>query len=918
MTRLQALAEAGQVVWYDDIRRSFLASGGLATLIAQGVAGVTSNPAIFKNAIAGTGDYDTALAGLAARGLPADAIYEALVLDDIRAAADQLRPVYDRTAGRDGYVSLEVRPSLAHDAPGTVDEARRLFSAVDRPNAMIKVPATPEGATAVEELVADGINVNATLIFSVAQYEAVAGAYLRGLERRVAAGRDLSRVASVASFFVSRVDTAVDPLLAAVGADDLAGRIAVDNARLAYARFREMFSGERWERLAAAGARVQRPLWASTGTKNPDYPDTLYVDELIGPDTVNTVPPATLDAFLDHGRVAETVTADLNGARRRTARLADLGIDLAGITSDLQAAGVRAFEQAFDQLLAAVADKRARLGGAELRVHAGPYAGAVDRALADLDAQDVVARLRDRDHTLWSPDPAGIADRLGWLDAPRTALAAAADLRAFADGVRDDGIAGVVLLGMGGSSLAPGVFQRIFGGGGVPLEVLDSTHPDAVAACDGRHDPVRTLYVVATKSGSTVETLSFFKYFFNRVTERLGDEAGSRFVAITDPGSSLEATARRLGFRRVFLNDPTVGGRYAALTLFGLVPAALVGVDLDRLLEPVARLAGAGCGGLGPGARLGAVLGELARQGRDKLTLVLPDELAAFGDWLEQLVAESTGKGGTGIVPVVGEPVGLPDEYGDDRLFVALCPAGADPAGGLDDLARAGHPVVRVGVSGPYDLGTQFFLWEVATAVAGWRLGIQPFDQPDVEAAKVRAREMVAAFRATGALPSQDPAAAGGGLEVYGDVRATDPLAAVASFVDGVEPGGYLGIHAYLPPGPDTDGALAALRAALAARTARAVTVGYGPRFLHSTGQLHKGDGGRGRFVQLTADRDRDVPIPDEPGSAGALLTFGTLLDAQALGDGQALREKGRAVLRVHLGSDPLGALARLAGRLAP
>ncbi len=368
-TKLQQLAALDQSIWYDNIRRALLDHGDLQALVEAGVTGVTSNPSIFEKAIAGSADYDEAMAELVTEGRslasrPGQAeieIFEALAIEDIRRAADLLRPVYEGTNGVDGYVSLEVSPTLAHDTEGTIAEARRLFAALDRPNVMIKVPATPAGIPAIEALIGEGINVNVTLMFSLAHYDAVAEAYIAGLEKLAAEGGDLSKVASVASFFVSRVDTAVDRALEAMGNEELLGKIAIANAKAAYARFQETFGGPRWEKLAARGARVQRPLWASTGTKNPLYPDTLYVDALIGPDTVNTVPPATLSAFMDHGTAAPTLEEGVAEAREQLAQLAGLGIDLLAITQKLQDEGVTSFADAFQSLLASVAEKREKL-----------------------------------------------------------------------------------------------------------------------------------------------------------------------------------------------------------------------------------------------------------------------------------------------------------------------------------------------------------------------------------------------------------------------------------------------------------------------------------------------------------------------------------------------------------------------------
>ena len=917
MTKVHDLAELGQAVWVDYIRRAFITTGELQALVDQGVRGVTSNPSIFEKAIAGSADYDRALEELVAAGMSVDQIYEDLTVDDIRSAADVLRPVYEATGGADGYVSLEVNPRLAHDTDGTVAEARRLFAILGRPNVMIKVPATPEGVPAITALVGEGVNVNVTLIFSLQQYDAVARAYIAGLERLAAAGGDLGRVASVASFFVSRIDTAVDWALDEAGAAGLKGKIAIASARLAYARFLELFRDQPWERLAAAGAWAQRPLWASTSTKNPAYPDTMYVDNLIGPQTVNTVPPDTLVAFLDHGQVALTLEQGLAEAQRQMAELADLGIDLEVITQKLQDDGVQAFAQSFESLLQAIADRRERLlaGWQRRTAGLGTYQVAVDLALEEMARERVVARIWERDHTLWKPEPAEITNRLGWLHIAQTMQGQVGQLHALAEALHAEEYRDVLLLGMGGSSLAPDVMANLFGGqdlGGLKLAVLDSTDPGAVLAQAERLDPARTLFIVATKSGGTVETLSFFKYFYNWTAEALGaDGAGAHFIGITDPGSKLEKLGREFGFREVFLNDPNIGGRYSALSYFGLVPAALVGIDLNQLLEralvqvrncePVKHPAD----GDNDGAWLGAILAELAKVGRDKLTLIVWPALANLGDWLEQLVAESMGKEGRGILPVVGEPLGPPAVYGQDRLFVYLRLKGSDADAepydvSVQALEEAGHPVVRLRLEDLYDLGKQFFLWEFATAVAGHRLGINPFNQPNVEAAKVLARQAVAGYAEKGTLPSDEPAPA--------------EAQALAAFLASAQAGDYVALQAYLQPTAEVDAALLALRTRLRDRLRLATTVGYGPRFLHSTGQLHKGDAGNGLFIQFTADSPRDVPIPDRAGDGEASMSFGVLELAQALGDKQALEEAGRRVLRFHLDQeDPAGQIGRLA-----
>ena len=546
----------------------------------------------------------------------------------------------------------------------------------------------------------------------------------------------------------------------------------------------------------------------------------------------------------------------------------------------------------------------------------GHYQNSIDAALKEIHAAQIVERIWQHDHTVWRPDPTEISNRLGWLHSPADMEANIGRITSFVDDVRADGYNRVLLLGMGGSSLAPEVFQNVYGRSAGPdndfleLAVLDSTDPDMLLQRASILDLSRTLFVVATKSGGTAETLSAFKYFYNQVTEAVGTaDAGKHFVAITDPGSRLVDLAQRHNFRDTFLNDPNIGGRYAALSYFGLLPAGLVGVDLALLLAR-AQSAASNCAIVGAnavgengevnlGAHLGAVLGELAKAGRDKVTIVASPAIVSFGDWVEQLIAESTGKEGQGILPVVGETLSAPDVYGTDRVFVHLQLAGDETHdAALAALEEAGHPVITLPLQDKYDLGQHFFLWEMATVIASTRIDIQPFDQPNVEAAKIVARQMVDAYMETGKLPTGE----------------SSPLTADAldQFLAQAKAGDYLSIHAYVQPTAATDAALNSLRLALRDRLKLATTVGYGPRFLHSTGQLHKGDGGNGLFIQFVSDAIEDVPIPDEAGQPDSTMSFDLLKHAQALGDAQALIDANRRLIRFDLGKDVAGGLGSL------
>jgi transaldolase/glucose-6-phosphate isomerase len=887
-TAMQALLELGQSVWLDYLRRGMLRSGELQSLIDDGLRGMTSNPTIFEHAIGGSSDYDEELKALAASRKSDAEIFEQLAVEDVRQAADLFRPVYDATAGGDGFVSLEVSPTLARDTDQTIAEARRLWAAVNRPNLMIKVPGTKEGWPAVERLLADGININITLLFSLEHYREVAEAYLRALEARARAGTAIDRLASVASFFVSRVDTETDRRLEAKGGAllDLRGKVAIANAQLAYAWFRELSAGARWQRLASAGARPQRLLWASTGTKNPSYSDVLYVDSLIGPDTINTMPPATLQLFEDHGAVRRTLPEDASEARSIMDRLAAGGVDFADVTRALEDDGIEKFAKSFEALLRVIGKKRQALASQRPRRHAAvrAFEAAVAVRLDSSDVAQLPKRIWARDPTVWKDDPntPEIRDRLGWLTVGEAMAQQVKALDVFTQDVRA-GFSRVVLCGMGGSSLAPEVLWRTFGAapGHPTLHVLDSTDPRAVRQVEQAGDPTKTLFIISSKSGTTQESDSLFRYFWERTGGR-----GSQFVSITDPGTPLEQLAGERRFRRAFLNPPDIGGRYSALSYFGLVPAALIGVDVATLLHRAHRMTEA-CAAVvppleNPAARLGAVLGEGALAGRDKATFVLSPGIASLGLWLEQLIAESTGKEGKGILPVADEPLGSPEVYGRDRMFVSIILGDTDTGieSRLAELEKVGHPVVHLKLDDRYDLGQEFFRWEFATAVAGAVLGINPFDQPNVAESKANTKAVLAKQGAS------SPAASAAELE---------------KFLAGIKPGDYLAIMAYLPPTPENDRRLAAIRLRLRDRLKVATTLGYGPRFLHSTGQFHKGGPPVGHFLQISERPKEDLPIPGQP------FSFGQLEAAQAEGDLVALRSRGRPAIRI----EDLGLLER-------
>jgi transaldolase/glucose-6-phosphate isomerase len=944
---LRELQGYGQSVWLDYIRRSLLTSGELQHLVDDdGLRGVTSNPAIFEKAIAGSSDYSDLLQSLASQsGLDAKGRYEMLAIRDIQDTADLLLPVYQSSRRRDGYVSLEVSPFLARDTGGTLAEARRLWKAVGRDNVMIKVPGTAEGIPAFQQLISEGINVNVTLLFSQAVYEQVAQAYIDGLEEFGRRSLDVGKVASVASFFISRIDSAVDALASArlkVAKDpaeqallrSILGQIAIANAKLTYQRYTNIFRGESWEELAKRGAQTQRVLWASTGTKSPDYSDVVYVAELIGPETVNTMPPATLAAFRDHGRARPSLAEDIEAAHDHMDTLQKLGISMDQVTAKLLDEGLKLFSEAFQQLLTAVekstpAHLTAKVSRQTYKLPA-EIASIVKAHVDDWRAEGKVRRLWERDSSLWTSSD---EDKwLGWLTIADDQLAHRHELTAAAEDARSGGFSHVLLLGMGGSSLCPEVLKMTFGAipGYPELHVLDSTDPAQVKAMEERVDLARTLFVVSSKSGSTLEPNIFKQYFFERVKQILGAErAGSRFIAITDPGSKMEYVAQGDKFRHIFHGLPSIGGRYSALSDFGMVPAALMGLDSQKFLDRTEEMVHAckSCVPVdeNPGVVLGIILGTLATNGRDKITIVTSPGISDLGAWLEQLIAESTGKEGHGIIPVDGEQLGPIEVYGDDRVLAYLrLESAPDPAQDekLAALEQAGQPVVRIAVGETYDLGQEFFRWEIATAVAGSIIGINAFNQPDVEASKIATRSLTTEYERSGSLPPEKPIFEEGGMQLFADEKNAVALAQAAdadkslvgylrSHLNRLKSGDYFALLAYLPMFDDHTQQLQQMRHAVRDNKHVATCLGFGPRFLHSTGQAYKGGPNSGVFLQVTCDDAQDLPIP------GQKYTFGIVKAAQARGDLQVLVDRNRRALRVHIGGDVESGLAKLNSTIA-
>jgi transaldolase/glucose-6-phosphate isomerase len=931
--QLQQLLDAGQSVWLDNIRRSMFASGELKRLIDQGLRGMTSNPSIFEKAIGAGNDYDDQLRQLVGSEKNAEGLFWDLAIQDIQDACDAFKPVYDSCGGNDGFVSLEVSPLLANDTQGTIAMAKELWARVGRNNVMIKIPGTKAGFPAIEECTYAGLNINVTLVFSVDMYEKAALAYVKGLQRRVAENKPIDKIRSVNSVFVSRIDTAVDKLIQdritkGEKLEGLLGKTGVAGLKMTYQKFREIFESDEFKALASKGGSVQRPLWASTSTKNPHYPDLMYVETVVAPHTINTMPPQTLDALLDHGNVVpDTAETDIRGAQDVLRSLQDARISLFEVTQQLQTEGVTLFSDAFAALLGAIVYKQKLLesGGAERITYSmGPSQPHFDAALDKLATADFLKRIWAHDATLWSSDPDHVAiikKSLGWLDIQQRMLESVPSLESFGDEAMEK-FDSAVVCGMGGSSLAPDIIADTFGeyDDYPQIYVLDSTCPQQIRELEEKIKVPETLFVISSKSGTTTEPNAFYAYFHEKVSKALGaGVAGRNFVAITDPGSSLETEAKEGKFRACFDNDPNIGGRYSALSYVGVAPSAIGGYDIKLLLD---RALGAMHANdrtvdprLAPGVRLGAAFGGLAINGRDKLTIVTHPDVKAFGMWAEQLIAESTGKLGKGIVPIEGEPLGDPSVYSDDRLFVYVGSNLPDPdrnvEAKLQALEAAGHPVIRLSMNDEYDLGEQFYLWELAVAAAGVILGIDAFDQPNVQESKDNTVALLAQYASKGQFDEPPANVVNHALDVTylsgsSAISATTPVAALAGLFAQLKPHDYNAITAYVARNDTHTDLLRDLRCKIRDAHKIATTVGFGPRFLHSTGQLHKGGPDTCVVIQITADD------PDDPMIPGMKVGFRTLLAAQALGDWMSLDKRNRRGVRVHLKGDVAAGLRAL------
>lgn len=933
MNTLIELLKSGQSYWLDNLTRGKITSGELKKRVdEQGLRGITSNPSIFNKAITSGSDYDDQITQLVKEGKNPSQIYDALTIKDVQDACDILYPVFESSNGTDGFVSLEVPPYLARDTEGTIKEVRRLYSAVNKKNCLIKIPGTKEGVPAIEEMLYEGININITLLFSVESYDQVAQAYINAISRRVEEGKSIDHIISVASVFISRIDVLTDEIINQYLIPDsenkksnsphlLTGKAGIASAQICYQQFKEIFSGEKWSKLEGKGAHVQKLLWASTSNKDPLFDDLRYVESLIGKDTINTLPDKTITAFADHGKIQKDIIEEVTEQTFTLfGDLKKMDIDISLITQQLENDGIQSFMKDYNKLIINLADKRLKILGKDIstqQINCGKLEDKVKAAYASMDEKQVPRLFFDMDPHLWKNEPEeiqSISKRMGWLTLPDHYTKNVQLINDFTKSVIAEKYTHAVVLGMGGSSLCSEVTRQTYKTAEdyLQLLVLDNTEPAAILDLESKIDLKKTLFIVASKSGNTEETICFFHYFYEQLVSKNNTHPGNHFIAITDHDTPLVKLAEEFKFREVFINPPDLGGRYSVLSDFGLVPMALMGIDISAVLSSAKQMQNS-CDAVptssNPGVSLGVALGICQKYGRDKVTFILSPSIQSFGYWVEQLLAESTGKEGKGLIPIHGEKIGQPENYGNDRIFIHMYLPEDD--NGADEtkimaLEEAGHPIVRIKVTDKIALGGEYYRWEVAAAISGIVMNINPFDQPNVEESKKNTHQLLEAWMKSGDFNISAPLLKKDTIYINGGNIAKQELshsytslgAIINAFTDLSKSNDYIAFLPYFMMTEERTKILQEWRLLRRDDLKVATTLLGGPRYLHSTGQLHKGGPDSGLYIILIGEDKNKLAIPSEE------FGFSTLHEAQALGDFRSLDDKGRRVIRINLGEN--------------
>lgn len=899
--------------WLDHVSRHLFVSGELSKMVQKNmIGGVISDLCVMERILFQEEGYDPFLKQLAGKGKTSIQILDHLLLEDLRLATAILLPVYKRSEGKYGFVSAALQPSSLQDPREMVDEAQRLCKAVKQPNLMIRIPATDSGLEAATRCVAEGIHVHISLVFSQERFHQAVDACFRGLETRVASGRKIQNVRSAIGFCLRQLDERMDRILEERAAQlkgkdktavrSLQGKIAVAVAQLVWEKYQERLSEGRFVALHRLGAHRPLLLWGGNPADGISYPKTLNHQEVSW-----IIDPSAFSQLLENKAGRSLSGAKVDKSIRVLEQLQEMEISLSGKERQWQEQEIHSLNAATDSLLTTLGERReAALVESRQIIRGYPWEDKLNQRMDAWSAEGFGKRLWAMDPTLWKADEPDhqeeIGRRLGWLRLPEWMHTQIDGINQFVEKVRRAGFTHALLCGMGGSALTPEVLRQTFDitKGYLDLTILDSTDPAAVLAAGARSNLENTLFIISSKSGSTLETSAFFQYFWEKLRTLKNMRAGENFVAITDPGTAMEQAARKCQFRHIFLNPPDMGGRYAALSYAGMVPAALMGINISRLLERARRMMMA-CGPRvvplhNPAFFLGAMMGISALEGRDKITFILSEKIASLGPWMEQLLAESTGKEGLGVVPVEGEPPGNPDLYGKDRLFLYLR-IGSKLDKYVNALIKTGHPVITLHLEDGYDLGAEFLRWEIATVAACRVLGVNPFDQPNVQEVKDLTREILTEHANKGRIPMSPNA-----------MSPKDPAfpLALLKHLRSLKKGDFIALNAFFERNQRRIKLLQEIRVALRSMTKAATTAGFGPRFLHSTGQLHKGGPNTGVFLQFCAHDNMEAEVP------GTYYTFDKLIAAQAMGDYATLTGRHRRILLIDLEKDVEGGLRRV------
>lgn len=899
------LHEFGQSVWLDNIRRGLIKNGQLAKEIERGVIrGITSNPSIFCKAIKDSHDYDNALTSMALSCINEEEIFFQLMVEDIRDAADLFRDLYVKSGGNDGFVCLEINPYFAHDACKTIEQAKQIWKAVNRPNLMIKIPATDEILPVITNLTAAGINLNLTLIFSPEKYKKCAYAYIDGLRKRMENGDSLEKIRSVASVFVSRADTKTDTLLIekGVSSQNLLGKTGIRTAQRIYNISIDIFGDDNFDDIKAAGGKAQRVLWASTSTKNPLYKPTYYVEALVGSDTVTTLTPVTLDSLMKSSNIRPVLPVLDSEIDEFFVSLEKTGINIQDVYLQLEDEGISGFTFDYSEALSSI-KSHCKL----IRNRIGKLNDLLVSAYERFNQESIMRRIFSKDPTVWTYDTTAfseIRNRLGWLDTYKNTEGNIPDYISLRNKLKKEQISKIILLGTEESSLAAEVIAKIFDKeSDIKLQVVDTTDPVQITEIRKSLDLKETIFIVCSKSGASIEINSLLRYFYEITSDYFGENAGKRFIAITDPGSRLETVAEDLGFRQLFLSDPSSGGRFSALTPFGIIPAILIGLDPQRITPKVREMM-LNCSPSLPayrneGLSLGIFIGAAAEIGKDKLTIISDPSFEPFTIWIEQLIAQSSGKNGKGIIPVINEPQLQGRPYAEDRVFVYINSDNSHAAE-ISQIKKQGHPVYEILIDDQYDLFGEFYRWETAAAAACAILGVNPFDHPDALASKTLTNAKLAEYRENRSLSDMQAVWSDNNIEVFTNCPSENVFEnesyndIITNFIKQADAGkNYIAINAFLPQNEEMLIWLQKLRKTLLECTGCATTIGFGPRFLHTAGQLHKGGANLGYFIQVAADYNEDTAIPDE------IYGFKILERAQALAEIECLRDRERKVIQI-------------------